>query len=77
MPKPPPKLSKFEFTQMFTRQPRHTMLDLEAQKLVVDGKLRCWLDIDVNDSRASYQRAVDFVGAKNLTCAFAEIHGLG
>jgi hypothetical protein len=52
------------------------MLDLEAQKLVVDGKLRCWLDIDVNDSRASYQRAVDFVGAKNLTCAFAEIHGL-
>ena len=49
------------------------MLDLEAQKLVVDGKLRCWLDIDVNDSRASYQRAVDFVGAKNLTCACAEI----
>jgi hypothetical protein len=69
---------------MFTRlvlgeAPNHanTMLDLEAQKLVVDGKLRCWLDIDVNDSRASYQRAVDFVGAKNLTCAFAEIHGLG
>ena len=57
--------------------PFHEMLDLEAQKLVVDGKLRCWLDIDVNDSRASYQRAVDFVGAKNLTCAFAEIHGLG
>lgn len=59
---------------------KFTMLDLEAQKLVVDGKLRCWLDIDVNDSRASYQRAVDFVGAKNLTCAFAEIHdrdGLG
>ena len=61
------------------KAPNHanTMLDLEAQKLVVDGKLRCWLDIDVNDSRASYQRAVDFVGAKNLTCAFAEIHGLG
>ena len=77
-------MSTFEFTQMFTRlvlgeAPNHanTMLDLEAQKLVVDGKLRCWLDIDVNDSRASYQRAVDFVGAKNLTCAFAEIHGLG
>ena len=45
------------------------MLDLEVQKLIVDGKFRCWLDIDVNDSRAAYQRAVDFVGAKNLACA--------
>jgi hypothetical protein len=42
------------------------MLDIEVQKLVVDGKLRCWLDIDINDTRAAYQRAVDFVGAKNL-----------
>ncbi|KAL1526250.1 hypothetical protein AB1Y20_014970 [Prymnesium parvum] len=42
------------------------MLDLEAQRLVTDGKLRCWLDIDVNDTRAAYQRAVDFVAAKNL-----------
>ena len=44
------------------------MLDLEVQKLVVDGKIRCWIDIDLNDSRAAYQRAVDFVGSKNLTC---------
>ena len=42
------------------------MLDLEVQKLIVDGKLKIWLDIDVNDSRAAYQRAVDFVAAKNL-----------
>lgn len=42
------------------------MLDLDAQKLIVDGKLRIWIDIDLNDSRAAYQRAVDFVGAKNL-----------
>ena len=42
------------------------MLDLDVQKLIVDGKLKIWLDIDVNDTRASYQRAVDFVGAKNL-----------
>ena len=42
------------------------MLDLEAQKHIVDGKLRCWIDIDINDSRAAYQRAVDFVAAKNL-----------
>ena len=72
-------LHRFVHTQCShaSEAPFHEMLDLEAQKLVVDGKLRCWLDIDVNDSRASYQRAVDFVGAKNLTCAFAEIHGLG
>ena len=49
------------------------MLDLDVQKLIVDGKFRCWLDIDVNDSRAAYQRAVDFVGAKNLACA--RLHG--
>jgi hypothetical protein len=30
------------------------------------GKLRIWMDIDVNDSRAAYQRAVDFVAARNL-----------
>ena len=42
------------------------MLDLEAQKLVKDGKLLCWIDIDVNASRDAYQRAVDFVAAKNL-----------
>ena len=42
------------------------MLDLEVQKLIQDGKFRCWLDIDINDTRAAYQRAVDFVGAKNL-----------
>ena len=42
------------------------MLDLEVQKLIVDGKLKCWIDIDLNDTRAAYQRAVDFVGAKNL-----------
>jgi len=42
------------------------MLDLEVQKLIVDGKLKCWLDLDVNDTRAAYQRAVDFVAAKNL-----------
>mmetsp|Transcript_27936 Transcript_27936/g.73920 ORF Transcript_27936/g.73920 Transcript_27936/m.73920 type:complete len:266 (+) Transcript_27936:87-884(+) len=42
------------------------MLDLEVQKLIVDGKIKIWLDIDVNDSRAAYQRAVDFVAAKNL-----------
>ena len=46
-------------------------LDLEVQKLVVDGKVKCWLDIDINGSRAAYQRAVDFVGAKNLACACA------
>ena len=39
------------------------MLDREAQKLIVDGKLRVWIDIDVNGSRDAYQRAVDFVGA--------------
>ena len=43
------------------------MLDLEAQKLIdANGHLRCWFDIDVNGSREAYQRAVDFVGAKNL-----------
>ena len=42
------------------------MLDLEVQKLIVDGKLKCWIDIDLNDTRAAYQRAVDFVSAKNL-----------
>ena len=42
------------------------MLDLEVQKLIEDGKLKVWLDIDINDTRMSYQRAVDFVGAKNL-----------
>jgi cyclophilin family peptidyl-prolyl cis-trans isomerase len=42
------------------------MLDIEVQKLIQDGKFRCWLDIDINDTRAAYQRAVDFVGAKNL-----------
>ena len=42
------------------------MLDLEVQKLIVDGKLQVWIDIDVNGSRAAYQRAVDFVAAKNL-----------
>jgi len=42
------------------------MLDLEVQKLISDGKLRCWIDIDLNGSREAYQRAVDFVGAKNL-----------
>jgi hypothetical protein len=45
------------------------MLDLEVQKLIEDGKVRCWIDIDINESRAAYQRAVDFVGAKNLACA--------
>ena len=45
------------------------MLDLEAQKLIVDGKLRCWIDIDLNGTREAYQRAVDFVGAKNLVRA--------
>ena len=47
------------------------MLDLEVQKLIQDGKIKVWLDIDINDTRASYQRAVDFVGAKNLACASA------
>ena len=42
------------------------MLDLEVQKLIVDGKLRVWMDIDINQTREAYQRAVDFVGAKNL-----------
>jgi len=42
------------------------MLDKEAQALIVDGKLRCWLDVDINGSREAYQRAVDFVAAKNL-----------
>ncbi len=42
------------------------MLDLAVQPHVVDGKLRIWLDIDINGSREAYQRAVDFVGAKNL-----------
>jgi peptidyl-prolyl isomerase D len=42
------------------------MLDLEAQKLIVDGKLRAWLDIDINGGREAYQRCVDFIGAKNL-----------
>ena len=27
----------------------NAMLDLEVQKLIVDGKIRCWLDIDVNN----------------------------
>ena len=48
-----------------------TMLDIEVQKLIQDGKLKIWMDIDINDTRASYQRAVDFVGAKNLACASA------
>ena len=47
------------------------MLDIEVQKLIQDGKLKIWMDIDINDTRASYQRAVDFVGAKNLACASA------
>ena len=47
------------------RRRRYRVLDLEAQKHIVDGKLR-WIDIDINDSRAAYQRAVDFVAAKNL-----------
>ena len=51
------------------------MLDLEAQKLIVDGKLRCWFDIDVNDTRAAYQRAVDFVGAKNLAYNLSSVCG--
>ena len=43
------------------------MLDLPVQKLLQDGqKLIVWLDIDFNDTRAAYQRAVDFVAAKNL-----------
>ena len=28
--------------------------------------VRVWLDIDINESRAAFQRAVDFVAAKNL-----------
>jgi len=48
------------------------MLDKEAQALIVDGKLRCWLDVDINGSREAYQRAVDFVAAKNLACASLE-----
>ena len=51
-----------------SRRRTFAMLDLEVQKLIQDGKIRCWLDIDINDTRASYQRAVDFVGAKNLAC---------
>jgi peptidyl-prolyl isomerase D len=42
------------------------MLDLDVQKLIKDGKLLVWLDVDVNGSRDAYQRAVDFVAAKNL-----------
>jgi len=33
---------------------------------IKDGKLRVWIDIDVNGSREAYQRAVDFVAARNL-----------
>mmetsp|Transcript_116953 Transcript_116953/g.162537 ORF Transcript_116953/g.162537 Transcript_116953/m.162537 type:complete len:263 (+) Transcript_116953:136-924(+) len=33
---------------------------------IKEGKLRVWMDIDVNESRAAYQRAVDFVAARNL-----------
>ena len=40
--------------------------DAEVMKTMQDGKLRVWLDIDVNHSREAYQRAVDFVAAKNL-----------
>ena len=43
------------------------MLDLEVQKLLKEGKpLVIWLDIDLNGTREAYQRAVDFVAAKNL-----------
>lgn len=43
------------------------MLDLEVQALLKEGKpLIVWMDIDLNDMRAAYQRAVDFVAAKNL-----------
>ena len=45
-----------------------TMLDIEVQKLIQDGKLKIWMDIHINDTRASYQRAVDFVGAKPCMC---------
>ena len=37
-----------------------------ARALVADNKLKVWLDIDINGSRAAYQRAVDFVAARNL-----------
>ncbi len=33
---------------------------------IKEGKLRVWMDVDVNESRAAYQRAVDFVAARNL-----------
>jgi len=43
------------------------MLDLEVQKLLQEGHtLVVWLDIDLNGTREAYQRAVDFVAAKNL-----------
>ena len=43
------------------------MLDLEVQKLLQAGnKLVVWMDIDLNGTREAYQRAVDFVAAKNL-----------
>ena len=37
-----------------------------ARALIADNKLKVWLDIDINGSRAAYQRAVDFVAARNL-----------
>lgn len=41
-------------------------LEPEVSNLVTDGKLRVWLDIDVNNTRDAYQRAVDFVASRNL-----------
>ncbi|KAJ1636403.1 cyclophilin-like domain-containing protein [Pavlovales sp. CCMP2436] len=32
-----------------------------------DGLPRAWLEIDINETRAAYKRAVDFVEANNLT----------
>jgi len=54
-------ISKKNFCQ------QSAMLDLEVQKLLQAGdKLVVWLDIDLNGTREAYQRAVDFVAAKNL-----------
>ncbi len=39
---------------------------LDATVVTAKGTVRAWLDVDINGSRDAYQRAVDFVAARNL-----------
>ena len=44
----------------------HVSLAAARAQMSEDGKLRVWFDVDLNASREAYQRAVDFVAARNL-----------